>query len=56
MTIHLSILLFLPLAGGLIGAFLPREMARWAVLAATVAALAYAIALLIDFDAGGGLQ
>jgi NADH-quinone oxidoreductase subunit M len=56
MTIHLSILLFLPLAGGLLGAFLPREMARWAVLTATVAVLAYAIALLIDFEPGGGLQ
>ena len=34
-TIHLSIVLFLPLATGLLGAFLPREMARWAVLAGT---------------------
>jgi NADH-quinone oxidoreductase subunit M len=56
MTIHLSILLFLPLAGGLIGAFVPREMARWAVLAAAVAVLAYAIALVADFEQGGGLQ
>jgi NADH-quinone oxidoreductase subunit M len=55
-TIHLSIVLFLPLAAGLLGAFLPREMARWAVLAATVAVLAYAIAMLADFEAGGGLQ
>jgi NADH-quinone oxidoreductase subunit M len=55
-TIHLSILLFLPLAAGLLGAFLPRDTARWAVLAATVAVLAYAIALLIDFEPGGGLQ
>ena len=31
MTIHLSIVLFLPLATGLIGAFLPRGLARWAV-------------------------
>jgi NADH-quinone oxidoreductase subunit M len=57
MTIHLSIVLFLPLATGLIGAFLPRGMARWAVLAGTVAVLAYAIVLLADFDSGaGGLQ
>jgi NADH-quinone oxidoreductase subunit M len=55
-TIHLSILLFLPLAAGLIGALLPRETARWAVLAGTVAALLYAVALLVDFEAGGGLQ
>jgi NADH-quinone oxidoreductase subunit M len=57
MTIHLSIVLFLPLAAGLVGAFLPRGMARWAVLAGTVAVLAYAIALLADFDSGArGLQ
>jgi NADH-quinone oxidoreductase subunit M len=55
-TIHLSIVLFLPLATGLIGAFLPRGMARWAVLAGTVAVLAYAIVMLVDFDSGGGLQ
>ncbi len=56
MTIHLSIVLFLPLATGLIGAFLPRDTARWAVLAGTVAVLAYVVAMLIDFDSGGGLQ
>jgi NADH-quinone oxidoreductase subunit M len=56
MTIHLSILLFLPLVAGLLGAFLPRGMARWAVLAGTVGALLYAVALLVDFESGGGLQ
>jgi NADH-quinone oxidoreductase subunit M len=57
MTIHLSIVLFLPLAAGLVGALLPRGMARWAVLAGTVAVLAYAIVLLADFESGGsGLQ
>jgi NADH-quinone oxidoreductase subunit M len=57
MTIHLSIVLFLPLATGLIGAFLPRGMARWAVLAGTAAVLAYAIVMLADFDSGApGLQ
>src|SRR6202008_4567998 len=56
-TIHLSIVLFLPLAAGLIGACLPRGYARWAVLAGTVAVLAYAVAMLIDFDSGAdGLQ
>jgi NADH-quinone oxidoreductase subunit M len=56
-TIHLSIVLFLPLAAGLVGALLPRGMARWAVLAGTVAVLAYAIVILIDFDSGApGLQ
>jgi NADH-quinone oxidoreductase subunit M len=56
-TIHLSIVLFLPLAAGLIGAFLPARHARWAVLAGTVAVLAYAIVLLVDFDGdSAGLQ
>jgi NADH-quinone oxidoreductase subunit M len=55
-TIHLSIVLFLPLATGLIGAFLPRGLARWAVLAGTVAVLAYVIVMLFDFESGGGLQ
>jgi NADH-quinone oxidoreductase subunit M len=56
-TIHLSIVLFLPLAAGLVGASLPRGLARWVVLAGTVAVLAYAIALLADFDSGArGLQ
>jgi NADH-quinone oxidoreductase subunit M len=55
-TIHLSIVLFLPLATGLIGAFLPRGMARWAVLAGTLAVLAYVVVMLFDFDSGGGLQ
>ncbi len=56
MTIHLTIVLFLPLATGLLGALLPRGLARWSVLAGTVAVLAYAIAMLIDFESGGGLQ
>jgi NADH-quinone oxidoreductase subunit M len=55
-TIHLSIVLFLPLAAGLVGALLPRGLARWSVLAGTVAVLAYVIAMLIDFESGGGLQ
>ena len=57
MTLHLSILLFLPLASGLLGLFLPRGLARWSVLAGTAWALVYAVLLLVDFDAGRtGLQ
>jgi NADH-quinone oxidoreductase subunit M len=57
LTIHLSILIFLPLATGLIGAFLPRGLSRWAVLAGSVAVLAYWIAMALDFPtSGGGLQ
>ena len=57
MTIHLSIMLFLPLAAGLAGAFLPERAGRWVVLASTVAVLGYAVALLADFESGSpGLQ
>jgi NADH-quinone oxidoreductase subunit M len=56
MTIHLSIVIFMPLAAGLIGLFLPRGIARWVVLAATVAVLAYVVVMLFDFEKGGGLQ
>lgn len=57
MTVFLSIIVFLPLAGGLIGAFLPR---RWAPAFATAGALvtlAYAVVALIKFDQSGtGVQ
>jgi NADH-quinone oxidoreductase subunit M len=55
-TIHLSIVLFLPLATGVVGAFLPRGISRWTVLGSTVAVLAYVVVMLIDFEPGGGLQ
>jgi len=53
-TIHLSIVIFLPLATGLIGAFLPGRFSRWIALAGTVAVLAYWIAMLSDFPTGSG--
>ncbi|MEA2333072.1 MAG: NADH-quinone oxidoreductase subunit [Thermoleophilaceae bacterium] len=57
MTIHLSIVLFWPLAAGIVGALLPRGMARWAVLAGSIGVLAYTVAMLVDFDsAADGLQ
>jgi NADH-quinone oxidoreductase subunit M len=57
MTIHLSIVLFLPLAAGLIGAVLPRGLARWAVLTGTVWVLAYVVVMIADFDSSAdGLQ
>ncbi len=56
MTIHLSIVLFLPLAMGLLGAVLPAWWARWGALAGAVAVLAYVIVILADFDSAGGLQ
>jgi NADH-quinone oxidoreductase subunit M len=57
LTIHLSIVLFLPLAAGLVAAFVPTPIARWVVLAGTVGVLGYAIAMLADFPRGAeGLQ
>src|SRR5919112_3791817 len=56
-TIHLSIVLFLPLVTGLIAAFLPRGLGRWVVLLGAVGVLAYWVAMLADFPHdGGGLQ
>jgi NADH-quinone oxidoreductase subunit M len=55
-TIHLSIVLFLPLFAGLLGAVLPRGLARWSVLTGTIWVLAYVVVMLIDFEPGGGLQ
>jgi len=53
-TIHLSIVVFLPLAAGLIAAFLPSRAGRWLVVAASTGVLAYAIAMLVDFDPNAG--
>jgi NADH-quinone oxidoreductase subunit M len=55
-TFHLTIILFVPLLTGLVGAFLPRDTARWTVLIGTLIVLAYAAAILIDYEPGGGLQ
>jgi NADH-quinone oxidoreductase subunit M len=55
-TLHLSFLLWLPLALGLLGAVLPRRVAGWAALLGSLGALGYAIALVVDFETGGGLQ
>ena len=53
-TIHLSIVIFLPLATGLIAAFLPGRLSRWVVLLGTVGVLAYWIVMLADFPTGSG--
>src|SRR3954447_3681481 len=56
MTFHLSVILFLPLAAGLIGAFVP-QLGRWLVLGATVTVLGLVIAMIADFDSSkSGLQ
>ena len=56
LTIHLSILLFWPVALALLAATAPRRLAPWVALFATLAPLGYAILLVFDFRAGAGLQ
>ena len=57
MTISLSIVLWLPLAAGIIALALPGALARWVSLLGAAMVLAYAAVIAIDYDAGaGGLQ
>jgi len=57
MTLHLSIMLWLPLALGVVGLLAPPRLAGRIALAGSGLALAYAIGYLVDFDAGlSGLQ
>ncbi len=57
MTLHLSIMLFIPLACGVLGLLAPARLAGKIALLGTALALAYAITYIVDFDASsGGLQ
>jgi NADH-quinone oxidoreductase subunit M len=57
MTIHLSILLFWPVAFGILGALVPRAAAPVFGLLAALVPLGYAVLMLFDFDPGArGLQ
>jgi NADH-quinone oxidoreductase subunit M len=57
MTIHLSILLFWPLAFALLGAIAPRGALAVTAVVGALVPLGYAILLLIDFKTGrSGLQ
>ncbi len=57
MTVHLSILVFLPLAAAVVGLLVPAALTRVVAVAGTVLALAYAIVAVADFDsAASGLQ
>jgi len=49
-AINLSIFVFLPLAAGLVMAVAPRRAARWIGVASSLAVLAYAVAMIVDFD------
>lgn len=52
LTIHLSIVIFMPLAAGVLALFLPARLARWVVLAGTLGVLGYAVAMVADFEPG----
>ncbi len=52
LTIHLSIVVFLPLAAALLAALLPARVGRWLVVGAMAGVLGYAIAMIADYDAG----
>jgi NADH-quinone oxidoreductase subunit M len=57
LTIHLTVLLFWPLALALLGATGPRSWASGVSIVGTVVPFAYAVMMLIDYDtAAGGLQ
>jgi NADH-quinone oxidoreductase subunit M len=57
MTVHLSILLWVPLVGAVLGTLLPGPAGRLPALGGAVAALAVAIIALVNFDSGAsGLQ
>jgi NADH-quinone oxidoreductase subunit M len=57
MTVHLSILLWVPLVGAVLGTLLPGPAGRLPALGGAIAALAVAIIALVNFDSGAsGLQ
>ena len=56
MTIHLSILIFWPLLLAVLAGLSPRAIAPFIALLGALVPLGYAVLLLLDFDAGGGLQ
>jgi NADH-quinone oxidoreductase subunit M len=56
MTLDLSIVLFIPLAFGIIGLALPERAAPKVALLGTLLVAAYAVLFIVDFDKGGGLQ
>jgi NADH-quinone oxidoreductase subunit M len=56
MTIHLSILLFWPLLLSVLAAAVPRRVGPVMALVGALVPLGYAIVLLLDFEAGRGLQ
>src|SRR5947209_506773 len=57
LALPLSVLVWLPLAAGLVGLLLPARWARWLVLLAALCDLGFVVALLVDFPThGAGLH
>jgi NADH-quinone oxidoreductase subunit M len=57
MTLHLSIVLWLPVAFGVLGMFAPPKIAGRLALVGALLVLAYTVVMLVDFDSSaGGLQ
>src|SRR3954451_10002536 len=56
LTIHMTILVFWPLALALLAATGPRSWASGVSIVGAVVPLAYAVMMLFDFDPGAGLQ
>jgi len=57
MDFSLSILVFLPVVAALVATLLPSRTGRWVAVAGSVAALAYVVAMLFEFDSSAaGLQ
>ncbi len=54
MTLHLSIVLWLPLAFGVIGLFAPPKLAGRIALVGALLLLAYTVVCLVDFDGSSG--
>jgi len=55
-TIHLSLVIFLPLIGGFLAAVLPTRWAASFATAASFVTLAYVVVAVFKFNPGGGLQ
>jgi NADH-quinone oxidoreductase subunit M len=51
-TIHLSILLFFPVALAALGALMPRAIAPFMLLVGSLVSLAYSVLMLFDFETG----
>jgi len=57
LTIHLSIVIFLPLAAGFLATLAPARFARFIGVAGSLMVLGYAVAMVVDFEPGTrGLQ